>query len=153
MDLDLNLVLAQAREDVETSLGEAQAVINAEDLPTVHVAPIAIRQVFLNLLSNSVKYRRSGVPLRISIRAHDTGLGRVEVTYEDNGIGFEQEYAEQIFKPFQRLHTREQYAGTGVGLTVCKRILERHNGTIVAEGRPGEGATFRFTLPKTESPS
>lgn len=148
--LDLNAVLKEAREDVETGLKEAEAAIDAPDMPAVHGAPVAIRQLFLNLLSNSVKYRRAGEPLRVQIRVRELN-GNAEITYEDNGIGFEQQYAEQIFKPFHRLHTRDQYPGTGVGLTVCRKIVERHGGTMTAEGRPGEGATFRFTLPTEEN--
>jgi signal transduction histidine kinase len=136
-----------ARQDLETAIAESGARIEPGDLGAVHAAPAALGQLFSNLIGNAIKYRRPDVPPVIKIDSRDAGDGMLEVVVHDNGIGFEQQYAEQIFKPFQRLHSREAYPGSGIGLSVCRKIIDRHGGQISAEGRPGQGATFRFTLP------
>ena len=148
MAVNLGEVVRSVVSDLEIRIQETDATIDLQDLPTVKADPIQMRQLFQNLIGNGLKYRREGVPplVRISAqRASDTGACCIEVT--DNGIGFEQEYAERIFGIFQRLHGRSAFQGTGVGLAICRKICERHGGSIVARGRPGGGATFTVVLP------
>jgi signal transduction histidine kinase len=140
-------IATSALQDVEASLNEAGAQVVLRAPGVVCVSPAGVRQVFVNLVGNAVKFRRKDTPLRIEIVAGPAANGMVEVAVSDNGIGFDQQYAERIFKPFERLHTREAYEGTGIGLAVCRKIVERHRGRIDCEGKPGEGATFRLRLP------
>ncbi len=108
-----------------------------------------LAHVFQNLISNALKYRKNGVTPEIEISTVLEG-NCCTISIADNGIGFEQRHAETIFGLFKRLHRRDEYAGTGLGLAICKRIVERCGGRIWAEGRPNEGATFYFTLPRFE---
>jgi light-regulated signal transduction histidine kinase (bacteriophytochrome) len=105
-----------------------------------------MRQLFQNLIGNALKFHRPGVPPVVTVAAERRGDGW-EVTVADNGIGFEDRYAARIFQVFQRLHGRDEYDGTGVGLAICRKIVDRHGGTITAHGRPGEGAAFVVALP------
>ena len=147
---DLNKLLQYVLDDLEITLVDSNAQVNRVSLPTIQCDASQIHQLFLNLLSNAIKFR---VPERqpvINITVTETelmGQQAYEFTIKDNGVGFDQEYAEKIFSPFQRLHDRNQYAGTGIGLSVCRRIVERHSGTISAHSEQGEGATFVFVLP------
>jgi signal transduction histidine kinase len=104
--------------------------------------------VFQNLLSNALKYSKEGVPPRVHVSSRQEGQQWI-VSIQDNGLGFEPQYAERIFGLFKRLYN-EEYPGTGLGLAICKRIVERYGGRIWAEGRPGDGATFYFSLPRVE---
>jgi light-regulated signal transduction histidine kinase (bacteriophytochrome) len=131
---------------METPIREAGATVTVEDLPTVMADGAQLAQVFTNLIGNALKYRRPDVPPEVRISAERRGkFWRLAV--QDNGIGIEAEYFERIFVIFQRLHTREEYEGTGIGLAVVRRIVERHGGRIGVESTPGEGSTFFFTLP------
>jgi signal transduction histidine kinase len=104
-----------------------------------------LRQLFQNLVANALKYHRAGVKPVIKVHGEtDNGKGRIFV--EDNGIGFEEKYLDKIFKPFQRLHGRDEYPGLGIGLAICRKIVERHGGTITACSTPGKGSTFIVTL-------
>ncbi len=146
--VDLGEVVRGVISDLEVSILETDATIDLQDLPKVKADPMQIRQLFQNLIGNGLKYRRQGVPplVRISAtRSSDSGAYSIEVT--DNGIGFDQAYAERIFGIFQRLHGRTAYEGTGVGLAICRKICERHGGSIAARGSPGSGATFTVVLP------
>jgi PAS domain S-box-containing protein len=131
--------------DLAAAIEDAGATVTHGDLPTLRVDPVQMGQLIQNLISNAIKFRGEDSP-------------RVEITVErersawrfavrDNGLGIAPEYAERIFVIFQRLHTREEYPGTGIGLAICKKIVERHGGQIWLESRPGKGATFFFTLP------
>jgi light-regulated signal transduction histidine kinase (bacteriophytochrome) len=125
---------------------EAGAAVTVEPLPRVMADPAQLVQVFMNPVANAVKYRREDVPLEVAVSA--TRLdGTVEFAVKDNGIGIEPEYHERIFEMFRRLHTHDRYEGTGIGLAVVKRIVERHGGMVRVESMPGEGSTFFFTLP------
>jgi light-regulated signal transduction histidine kinase (bacteriophytochrome) len=131
---------------METPIREAGATVEVEPLPTVMADAAQLAQVFTNLIANALKYRRPDVPPAIRISAERAGrVWRVAVA--DNGIGIEPEYYGRIFVIFQRLHTQEKYDGTGIGLAVVKKIVERHGGKVWVESTPGEGSTFLFTLP------
>jgi signal transduction histidine kinase len=111
------------------------------------VDPLKMSLVFQNLFSNAIKFRQPTRNPSIHIEARkEAGVWQVSV--RDRGIGFDPKYSEKIFGPFQRLHAKSEYPGTGIGLAICKRIIERHGGRIWAEARPGDGATFHFTLPE-----
>ncbi|GIV78780.1 MAG: hypothetical protein KatS3mg050_3174 [Litorilinea sp.] len=165
VQVDLNAIVREVMGDLEALIEETGARIDADPLPTIWADPIQMRQLFQNLISNSIKFRRPEIPPHIQIRLVQDGPGSsadtsppnearsnppekpVTILVEDNGIGFDNAYAEKIFQPFQRLHGRAQFEGTGMGLAICRRIVERHNGTIRAEGRLNQGACFWITLP------
>jgi light-regulated signal transduction histidine kinase (bacteriophytochrome) len=139
-------VVADALRLMETPIREAEATVTVEPLPTVMADAAQLAQVFTNLVGNALKYRRPDVPPEVRISAEREGrFWRFFV--EDNGIGIEAEYFDRIFVIFQRLHTRDEYEGTGIGLAVVRKIVERHGGRIGVESTPGEGSTFTFTLP------
>ena len=146
---DFNAILKQACENLETAIEESGAKIIADPLPTMNCYPGLISQVFQNLLSNAIKFRgEKPVEVRISAADRDNEF---LFAVRDNGIGFEPEFSERVFVLFQRLHTRRKYAGTGIGLATCKRVIERHRGRIWVEAQLGRGATFHFALPKQVS--
>ncbi|WP_052123235.1 PAS domain-containing sensor histidine kinase [Flavobacterium beibuense] len=144
VDVNLNEILDIVLADYELLIKEKNAVINRNTLPTIKAIPLQMEQLFSNLISNSLKYC-SEKP-EISVTAQIEG-NLAHLTFKDNGIGFDAQYSEQIFKLFQRLHGKGDYAGTGIGLSICKKITEQHNGSISAESQPGKGATFNITLP------
>lgn len=131
--------------DLEVSIKESSAVITADTLPTVNADELQLRQVFQNLVGNSIKFRSEQTP-HIHISAQPC-RGEWVISIRDNGIGIEPKFFDRIFVIFQRLHAREQYPGTGIGLALCKRIVERHHGQIWVDSSPGKGATFFFSLP------
>jgi PAS domain S-box-containing protein len=142
--VDLNEVVRQVLDDLALTIEENGARVSVGPLPTVQGAPGQLGQVFQNLLSNALKFRKPGEPPVIEISARRQDGWVISVT--DHGIGIEPQYAERIFQIFQRLHTRAEYEGTGIGLAICKRIVEQHGGIIRLEPQD-EGATFTFTLP------
>ena len=150
---DLNEIVEQL-EQVELAelLEETGAAIEVpQQLPKVQADPVQIRQLLQNLVINGIRYRREGIQPRIVIRAEQIADGQVRVEVEDNGIGIAKEYKDDVFKMFRRLHSRQKYEGTGIGLAVCKKIVERHNGQIGVESEAGAGSTFWFTLPVSDS--
>lgn len=156
VDTDLKLVLDEILSDLEIAIQEADAKVNIADMPIIQADPSQMHQLFLNLISNAVKFRREGISPIITINyenkkefngAHNAEIEWQVITVSDNGIGFSQEYTDKIFVPFQRLHGRSQYKGTGIGLSVCRRIVERHGGSITARSKTDEGATFIIKLP------
>jgi PAS domain S-box-containing protein len=149
--VDLNRIADEVIQDLEVSIQKENAVIEVGSLPRLDADPLQMRQLLQNLLGNAIKFRKPEEPPRVRIEAEVVNLsdGRLwcKLAVTDQGIGFEPEYADRIFQVFQRLHGRQQYAGTGVGLAICKKIAERHGGRIEAHGRPGEGTTFLVFLP------
>jgi signal transduction histidine kinase len=143
---DLGQTARQVASDLEGSIQAAGGSVEIGELPTVVVDEPQIRQLFQNLISNAIKFRREGVPPVVGIEREIRGH-RAEIRVSDNGIGFDASYATRIFRVFERLHGRSEYAGNGIGLALCRKIAERHGGTIVAESAPGEGSTFIVTLP------
>jgi signal transduction histidine kinase len=144
--VDLSQITQEVLEDLEAQVESAGAVIRVGDLPTIEADTLQMRQLMQNLVSNAIKFRRPGVTPQIAIEAtlHDE---LVELTVSDNGIGFEPQYSHRIFRVFERLHGRGEYPGTGIGLALCRKIAERHGGTVIAEGEAGAGARFTVTLP------
>jgi len=143
---DSNAILKQALANLQVAVTEAGAVVTHDDLPLVQVDAAQLTQVFQNLLGNALKFHSPEQP-RIHVgvqRQVDHWLFRIQ----DNGIGIQPEYFERIFVLFQRLHTRNEYPGTGIGLAICKKIVERHGGRISVESEPGKGSTFFFTIPE-----
>jgi PAS domain S-box-containing protein len=144
---DANEALQTALANLAGSIAETSASIEHGSLPQVRVHPVQLAQVFQNLISNAIKYHRPGVAPIISASARlENGNWVFSIT--DNGIGIEPEYKENIFGLFKRLHTAGEYSGTGIGLALCQRIVERHQGQIWVESEPGKGSTFRFTVPQ-----
>jgi PAS domain S-box-containing protein len=145
--IDCNLVVQEVLSDLTMSIQESLAVINIDPLPVISGYATEIKQLFQNLLSNSLKFRKPGVPPVISISvAPKEEHWQFHVT--DNGIGIDEKYWERVFVIFQRLHTKNEYAGTGIGLAHCKKITELHNGKIWIDSTPGNGSTFYFTVRK-----
>jgi light-regulated signal transduction histidine kinase (bacteriophytochrome) len=143
---DAHALLGEAIRNLATTIEESKAIVTNEDLPMVRADAPQLGQVFQNLLANAIKFRGEDFP-RVHVSARDEGREWV-FSVRDNGIGIDRQYAERIFVIFQRLHTRQEYPGTGIGLAVCKRIVERHGGKIWFESEPGKGSTFFFTVPK-----
>jgi PAS domain S-box-containing protein len=157
--VNLEHIIKDMLSDLEISIEESGGSITVENLPEIEADPMQMRQLFQNLIGNALKFRKPGEPpvIRIGgalevIPGQTSGpsqrMCRLEI--EDNGIGFDEKYLDRIFSPFQRLHGREDYAGTGMGLAICRRIVERHHGTLTARSKPGEGATFIIVLPEQQ---
>ena len=149
--LDLNQITKEVLGDLEVRIEKSGAKVELEPLPTIEADPMQMRQLMLNLLSNALKFQPAGAAPLIRISATTlTPIAReplCELRVQDNGIGFDEKYMDKIFAVFQRLHGRTEYEGTGVGLAVCRRIVDRHHGTITARSEPGKGATFVVTVP------
>ena len=157
---DLNEILEAAKHEIAESISDKSAIIKSEHLPTLKVIPFQIQQMFINLLGNSIKYSKANVPPEIHIDYRKISLQQIgqlvlpakkdfhKFTFSDNGIGFSEEYSQRIFELFSRLHNKDEIAGTGIGLAICKKIVENHKGYILAKGKPGEGAVFEIYLPE-----
>jgi len=142
---DCNGALKIAMANLQTAIGESGAVITYDELPSVAVDQSQLVQLFQNLVGNAIKFRAAEAPvIRVSAEKQDSSW---LFSVADNGIGISPQYQDKVFVIFQRLHTREEYAGNGVGLAICKKIAEYHGGRIWVESEPGCGATFHFTLP------
>ena len=149
--VDLNEIINHIKTDLELVIGQKNAIINYQKLPTIFGSALLIYQLFYNLLNNSLKFARPGVSPIINIEAElEKNAPFVRIILQDNGIGFHPSQSEMIFKTFTRLHSKDEYEGTGLGLALCKKIAERHNGKITATGKVNEGATFSITLPLSE---
>jgi signal transduction histidine kinase len=155
---DLGVVTQEVVSDLEVRIKEANGLVEVVDLPSVDADPLQMRQLLQNLIGNALKYKRTGVFPVVRVTAKtlfndpsmpwvDPSRPACQIVVEDNGIGFDEIYSERIFTIFQRLHGRNEYEGTGIGLAVCRKIVERHGGTITAKSTLGEGSKFTVTLP------
>jgi light-regulated signal transduction histidine kinase (bacteriophytochrome) len=144
--VDVEAVLATVILNLQLAIRDSDARITFDHLPTVMADEIQLMRLLQNLVSNSIKYRGADPP-RIHLAARDADTEWV-FSVQDNGVGIDPRYADQIFTVFKRLHGRE-YPGTGIGLAICKKVVERHGGHIWVESKPSQGASFYFTLPKT----
>jgi PAS domain S-box-containing protein len=161
---DLGVIAREVSADLETRIEQAGGRVEIEKLPTIDADPMQMRQLLQNLIGNSLKYYRAGVPPIVRISCQKAAARRsdsldesvasrqfCEILVTDNGIGFDEKYLDRIFTVFQRLHKKGEYEGTGVGLAICRKIVDRHGGTITARSNPGQGATFVVTLPVIQS--
>jgi len=147
-DVDCNGVLEEVLNNLQVAVEETQAVVTHDSLPRVMADRVQLVQLFQNLIGNAIKFHGKEAPL-IHVAAeqrHNEWLFSVR----DNGVGLDPQYGERIFVIFQRLHDREEYPGTGIGLAICKKIVERHGGRIWVESQTGHGSTFYFSLPKAD---
>ena len=156
--VDLREVVAKVADDLEGQINETGALLEIGELPVVMADPAQMHSLFQNLISNALKFRQPDQRPLVRVAVTRGGLrleqnGMTHIAVEDNGIGFDPEYGERIFRMFERLNGRADYSGTGIGLAVCKKIVNRHDGTITAEGKPGEGAIFTVSLPTHRSNS
>ena len=157
--IDLRALIQDVLTDLEVRVEQSGGRVEVGELPTIEADPLQMRMLFQNLISNALKFQRAGVAPQVSIQgellpARETALlsadeegGVCRIIIEDNGIGFEEKYTERIFTVFQRLHSREEYEGTGIGLAICRKIIERHGGQITAQSVPGQGTKFIMMLP------
>ncbi len=162
---NLKSILEVAIQELSQEVEEKKAVFHIEDLSEAEVVPFQFQQLFLNLISNSLKYSKEESEVIIRIKREPLVPEDIEkyfffdkkdvvkITFEDNGIGFDQKYADKIFILFQRLHENTQYSGTGIGLSICKKIMENHHGYISAVGIPGKGSKFTLIFPKSQKES
>jgi signal transduction histidine kinase len=147
---DTQVIVQKVLADLNAAIIEAKADITACSLPVISCYPGEIKQLFQNLVINAIKFRKENIPPQIRICCEQTD-GFWKFSFADNGIGIAQHHNEKIFAIFQRLHTRKEYEGSGIGLSNCKKIVELHKGKIWVESTPGEGSTFYFTLPAAEA--
>ncbi|QFT55991.1 ATP-binding protein [Microbulbifer sp. THAF38] len=154
--VDLNLVVEEVLDDLQIKREETNAEIEVQPLPVVQADPMQMSQLFLNLIGNALKFiKPDNTPIirveceKAEISHADITLPGYRITVSDNGIGFDEQYVEKVFSAFQRLHGRNEYEGTGIGLAICRRIMERHCGEIDASSTPGVGTTFELLIPET----
>ena len=146
--VDLEMIVGEVLSDLDLKIAEARAKITVEDLPSLCADRRQIYQLFLNLVTNALKFRKKDVPPEIKIESHPAlGTKFVEIEVSDNGIGFDPIHGERIFRPFERIYSRDEYEGSGIGLAICQKIVKRHGGDITAKSKKGEGSTFFLTLP------
>jgi signal transduction histidine kinase len=159
--IDLNTLLKETLVELEMTIEKNEAIINADALPTIHAVPGLMQQLFYNIINNAIKFRKKTERPIISIESAVINKEEIQnllpepenttyyrITIRDNGIGFDNKHRQDIFKVFKRLHSYQEFEGTGVGLSICKKIVEKHGGIIDAEGKPGEGASFIICLPE-----
>lgn len=152
LDTSSEEALQHALINLRGAVEDSGALVTHDPLPSVLADEMQLTQLFQNLVGNAIKYQRPGVP-RIHISASRNGGKRWMFSVKDNGLGIDSQYFEKIFGVFQRLHKREEFAGTGIGLAICKKIVERHGGHIAIESQLGQGSTFRFALAEGEEKS
>jgi light-regulated signal transduction histidine kinase (bacteriophytochrome) len=159
--IDLNELLVQIKADLELVINEKKANIQSDRLPALNAVRFQMQQLFLNLASNSLKFSKAGINPEIKIQykiitgsdieaiGQDPALKYHYIRFSDNGIGFDPEYRYKIFEIFQRLHGKAEYSGTGIGLAICKKIMDNHHGFIAANSEPDQGAVFHLLFPYT----
>jgi light-regulated signal transduction histidine kinase (bacteriophytochrome) len=161
---DLNLLLKDTLNELDIEIEKSNAKIEYSDLPVISAVPGLVQQLFYNLLSNAIKFRKASESPIVQINAekmqakdisrfidHENGGNYYKITISDNGIGFDNRHASDIFMVFKRLHSYQEFEGTGVGLAICKKIIERHNGFITAESTVDKGSKFIIGLPEQQA--
>jgi signal transduction histidine kinase len=161
--VNLNTLVSEVLSDLEVRVEEVKGKVEVDSLPTIDADPTQMRQLFQNLIGNALKFRKKDVAPVIKVQAEPVAMAELVdgddtkkhiqwlIKVQDNGIGFDEKYQERIFEVFQRLHSRSEYEGSGIGLSLCRKIVTRHGGSISAESSPGIGTTFRMTLPEKRS--
>jgi PAS domain S-box-containing protein len=153
--VNLETITREVLSDLEVKIEETGATIQFTNLPIIDADPLQMRQLMQNLIGNALKFQQKGTAPHIMVSAVESNgsgtFANYQISVKDNGIGFDEKYADKIFAVFQRLHGRTEYEGSGVGLSICRKIAERHNGSITAQSSPGDGSTFTVTLPLTQS--
>ncbi len=163
--VDLKSVAQEVLSDLDQKIREADGRVEVGDLPAIEAEPVMIYQLFQNLVSNAIKYRRQGVPPIIKINgailpgdrqlsageAASPAVPSIQITVEDNGIGFDEKHLDRMFIIFKRLHGRSSYAGSGIGLAICKKVVDHHKGSITAKSKLNEGSTFIAILPTQQA--
>jgi len=156
---DLNSIIDDIKEELKDTIKDKNATIDAADLCSANIIPFQFRQLIYNLLSNALKFSRANIPMQVSIKSKIVKGYKLKVeklspeknychiTFKDNGIGFEPHFSEHIFGVFQKLHNKDVYVGTGIGLAIVKKIVENHKGSITATSELNEGATFDIYIP------
>ena len=156
---NMNILLENAKQELAEIIAEKNANVTSDAIPVMSVIPFQIQQLFINLIGNSLKYSREKTIPTVNISYSNVKAEDIsklikpkynyyhKITFTDNGIGFDQEYSEKIFILFNRLHNKNEYSGTGIGLSICKKIVENHQGYIYAEGQLNKGAIFEVYLP------
>jgi len=152
LDISSEEALQQALINLRGAIEEKGALVTHDPLPAIVADDMQLIQLFQNLVGNAIKYQNAGIP-KVHISASRNGSKKWTFSVKDNGLGIDPQYFEKIFGMFQRLHKREEFAGTGIGLAICKKIVERHGGSISVESQPGQGSTFRFALAESEKKS
>ena len=152
LDTSSEEALKQALVNLRGAIADSGALVTHDPLPAVMADEMQLTQLFQNLVGNAIKYQKPGIP-KVHVSAAKNGGQKWMFSVKDNGLGIDPQYFERIFGMFQRLHKREEFAGTGIGLAICKKIVERHGGGISVESQPGEGSTFRFALAESEKES
>jgi light-regulated signal transduction histidine kinase (bacteriophytochrome) len=148
--VNLNEVVSGVIFDLENRIEKSQGTVEVGDLPSIETDRLQMRQLFQNMISNALKFRKPGIPPHVTVKSRPAGPGQWEIIIQDNGIGFNMQYFDRILKPFQRLHGRRAYEGRGLGLAVCQKVVENHGGEITAESSPGNGACFTVLLPEKQ---
>jgi signal transduction histidine kinase len=148
---DLAAIARDVVADLETAIAEATARVDVTELPVIDADALQMRRLLQNLLANALKFRRKDAPVVVRVGAATSSDGFCTITVTDNGIGFKAEHGEKIFRMFERLHSRAQYDGSGMGLAICRKIVERHGGSIAATSSAGAGTTFSVILPVTQA--
>jgi light-regulated signal transduction histidine kinase (bacteriophytochrome) len=160
--VDLNTIVSGVLSDLEVLVEKVQGKVEVSPLPTIEADHTQMRQLFQNLIGNALKFRKKDVPPVLRIQAEqvrqaatfdddDRALVQWRIKVQDNGIGFDEKYREKIFEVFHRLHSRTEYEGSGIGLSLCRKIVGRHNGSISGDSVLGQGSTFLITLPEKQA--
>jgi light-regulated signal transduction histidine kinase (bacteriophytochrome) len=147
VEVELTELIHEVLSDLEVKVVKTGGEVHVGTLPVISADPTQMRQLFQNLIGNALKFHKPGVKPMVQVRSVPVTDSRCQVVVEDNGVGFDEQHLERIFAPFQRLHGRTEYEGTGMGLAICKKIVEGHGGSITAMATPGQGATFIIELP------
>jgi signal transduction histidine kinase len=150
--IDFPNTIEQVKENLESRIYKSKGEIIIKNMPQIEGDSMQMLQLFQNLIGNALKYCKKEIPPQVHLDCQLLGSDQWEITIEDNGIGFDEKYAERIFKPFERLHGKSEFEGTGMGLAICKKIVGLHGGKISVTSQPGIGSKFTLVLPASCSP-